>query len=95
MTVFNSLDKSQAVIHYRFTRTACGVTMELWEPKSSAIVGEPPYRFRLKRKFMSEREACDALQEYLAANPTTLAIADHLDEEIINPYETMVVSAAR
>ena len=86
MVISGSSGHSQAIVHYRFIPTIHGVTMELWEPKAPSSRSEPPYRFRLRRQFVSEREALTALQQYLAANAGTTAISDWLNNETIPPH---------
>ncbi|NER83909.1 MAG: hypothetical protein F6K42_31075 [Leptolyngbya sp. SIO1D8] len=81
MVLSDSSRKSQSVVHYCFIPTASGVTMELWEPRFSMSRFEPPYQFRLRRQFLSEREALIALQQYLAVNSGTTAIADWIGHE--------------
>lgn len=68
---------TQRVIHYSFVVEGVGVSLELWEPIAVSR-STPPYRFRWRQRFPSERDAYAALQHYIQANAVTLAIASRL-----------------
>lgn len=92
MAAATSLNHGESVVHYCFTPTADGITMELWEPKPSGVRSEPRYQFRLRYDFMSEREARAALHQYLATNSITIAIADPQQRDRLEPRETTLAS---